>query len=169
MKMDRDWDIPDDYLTEIGRVIVRWNKLEGLMEFSLIELLGKSITEGRSLVVFTHMSFPQKMDIMGALVVECLTNPAYGWLSAYKTDVEPLLKDAQRKRNAITHSKWGMDANGVTGKSNITARGALKMESSQAFIPEIEAASDSIVRAAEALSKLVFRQNRGSNTPQSGQ
>ncbi|MGC1362764.1 MAG: hypothetical protein WA826_16445 [Silvibacterium sp.] len=169
MKMEKYWDIPDEFLTEIGRVIVRWNKLEGLMEFSLIELLGKSITEGRSLVVFTHMSFPQKMDVMGALIVECLTDPAYGWLCKYKTDVEPLLREAQKKRNTIAHSKWGIDDDGVTGKSNISARGALKMVSSQAFIPEIEDVSASIVKAADALSNLVFKRGRGSDTPQSGQ
>jgi hypothetical protein len=66
MKMDKEWDIPDDYLAEMGRISVRWSRLESVIELSMIELLGKSATEGRSLVLFTHMPFPQKMDIMGA-------------------------------------------------------------------------------------------------------
>ncbi len=166
LKTDQDWDIPDEYLAEIGRVTVRWNRLESLMDLCLIELLGKSMLEGRSLVLFTHMAFPQKMDIMGALIIECLTNPTYGWLSRYKQDVAPLLGDAAKKRNMVIHSKWSSDPDGTVGRSEISARGKLKMERHQASLKEIEAASASIVRAADAMVKLVLR---NSLTPQQGQ
>jgi hypothetical protein len=148
--------------------MVRWNRQESFLEFSLIELLGKSPTEGRSLVLFTHMSFPQKLDIMGALVAECLFSPAYQWLSGYR-EVERLLKDAQQKRNAIAHGKWGVDASGGVGKSRITAHGALKISSGSVAITEIEEASEVIVKAADALAKLVFPHIAASDAPQSGQ
>jgi hypothetical protein len=167
MKMNEEWDIPDEYLAEIGRVIVRWNKLESLIELSLIELLGKDMTEGRSLVLFTHMAFPQKMDVLSALVNECLLTPAYGWLREYKPSVEPLLREAAKRRNEIAHGKWGM-REGTVGKSSITARGTLKLTNSQVSIAEIEEASVAIVKAADALASLVFFREK-SATPQSGQ
>ncbi len=167
MKMNEEWDIPDEYLAEIGRVIVRWNKLEGLIELSLIELLGKDMTEGRSLVLFTHMAFPQKMDVLSALVNECLFNPAYSWLKEYKPTVEPLLRDAAKRRNEIAHAKWGIK-DGTVGKSSISARGTLKLSNSQASISEIEEASNVIVKAADALATLVFFRGK-SAPPQSGQ
>jgi hypothetical protein len=158
MKMDQDWDIPDEYLAELGRISVRWSRLESFIEFAMIELLGKKPTEGRSLVLFTHMTFPQKMDLMSALVVECLFNPEYQWLSRYKEKVVPLLNAASKKRNAIIHAKWGVEPDGTVEKSVISARGSLKMERVKVTIGELEEASTSIVKAAEALVEVVFRQ-----------
>ena len=169
MKMDPNWDIPDEYLAEMGRVSVRWSRLEGMMELSMIKLLGKDITEGRSLVLFTHLGFPQRMHTLGALVTECMTNPAYHWLSAYKKEVEPLLNEASRLRNDIVHSKWGLNPDGSIGRSNISARGALKFKMSTVQLREIEAASEVIVKAAEALWRLVFSSLPPNDVPQSGQ
>lgn len=149
--MDKEWDIPDAYLAEMGRISVRWSRLESVIELSMIELLGKKATEGRSLVLFTHMSFPQKMDIMGALVVECLFSPEYQWLSRYKEDVAPLLNSASKKRNAIIHTKWGLAPDGTVEKSVISARGALKMDRFKGTIRELEEVSEAIVKAADAL------------------
>jgi hypothetical protein len=168
VEMDKEWDIPNEYLIEMGRLSVRWSRLETLIEFSMIELLGKSPLEGRSLVLFTHMTFPQKMDIMGALIVECLLNPQYQWLSRYKVDVAPLLKDAASKRNTIIHAKWMLDPDDCVWKSAISARGTLKMERTRGTIRELEDASKSIVKAGERLVALVFRKQL-SSIPQSGQ
>jgi hypothetical protein len=166
--MDEIWDIPDDYLAEIGRVTVRWSKLETHLNFCLIQLSGNSILEPRSHILFAHMSFPQKIHALGALIVACLTNPAYSFLSNYKKDVEPLLNEASRLRNGIIHCNWGMD-NGVVGRSNVTARGALKMTRNNASITEIEEASEAIVKASAALVALVVAGNSPNDKPHSGQ
>jgi hypothetical protein len=168
MKMNEEWDIPDEYLTEIGRVTVRWSKLETNLSFCLIQLSGNSILERRSHILVTHMSFPQKIQALGALIVACLTNPTYGFLSNYKKDVEPLLNEASRLRNGIIHCHWGLN-NGVVGRSNVTARGELKMTSSNASLAEIEQASEAIVKAADALVALVTAGNSRSPNPHSGQ
>src|SRR5690349_2752599 len=85
---------PSEYLAEIGRVNVRWNMLESYLEFTLIKLLGKEISEGRSLVLFTHMAVPQKFDILSALVNEFTeSSPAqYASLEASYKRAATLLK-----------------------------------------------------------------------------
>lgn len=155
MKTNEDWDLPDDYLTEIGRVTVRWSKLESAMHLSMIELLGKDMTEGRSLVLFTHMTFPLKLDVLGALISECLMVPAYSWLSDYKTTVYPLLTEAAKERNTIVHSKFGVEQ-GLVKRSNLSARGSLKVTTSLVRLRDIEKVSEVIVKASDALFHLVF-------------
>jgi hypothetical protein len=168
MKMDEGWDIPDDYLAEIGRVTVRWSKLESHLNFCSIQLSGNTVFEPRAHVLVTHMSFPQKIHALGAMVVACLTNPAYSFLSNYKKDVEPLLNEASRMRNGIIHCNWGME-NGVVGRSDVTARGALKMTRNNASITEVEEASEAIVKASDALVALVTAGSPSSDKPHSGQ
>ncbi len=164
MRSEEHWDIPDEYLTEIGRVTVRWSRLETY----LIKPSGRSLLDPRSHVVFVHMGFPQKMHALSALVTECLKAPLYSYLSEYRKGVAPLLEEASRRRNEIIHQKWGVDE-GVVGKSNISARGELKMQRSNVSILDIESASASIVKAADALMALVSAGTPESDAPQSGQ
>jgi hypothetical protein len=168
MEMDKEWDIPDDYLAEIGRITVRWSKLQTHMNFSLIQLSGGSLFERRQQAIFLHMSFPQKMDILGVLVLECLTNPKYHFLSVYKAQVEPLLAEASARRNRIIHCSWGME-NDAVAQSNITARRRIKVDKSTVSLSEIESTSRKIVEAADALFSMVTAGNPPSDTPQSGQ
>jgi hypothetical protein len=97
-------DLPNEYLTEIGRVNTRWAMLESVIDLCLMRLCSKEITAPRSLIIFNHMAFPMKMDIMGALVAELL--PAYPLLSDFPPVLQSL-KQAQEKRNIIAHSKMG--------------------------------------------------------------
>ena len=151
-------ELPPEYLAEIGRVVVRWNMLEGYLDLSLINLLGKPITDPRALVLFIHMAIPQKLDILAAMVA-ALANE-YPGLKRNYANAAPLLKEAQRQRNAIIHAKWGMD-NGVVMASAISARGALKMSERPISLEEVITASKSIFVAAEALYKLAWNPKWG--------
>lgn len=116
-------DIPDEYLTEIGMVTTRWAMLESVIDLCLMRLAGKELTDPRSLIIFNHMTFPMKLDVMGALVSELLAG--HPGLSGF-TAVQQSLKHAQEKRNLIVHSKWGAEPTGQIVVSRLTARGKLK-------------------------------------------
>jgi hypothetical protein len=146
-------EVPDEYLKAIGEVTVRWNYLEQMVNLFLIHLLGKSIAEDRSHIVFAHMAFPQKMDVMGALVEELskLGKPI-AW-TEYKSTVQPILKKAQSGRNMVIHSLWGKHE-GKVKRASISARGSLKFSWIETTLQEIEDVTQSIEEARATLSAL---------------
>lgn len=151
-----------EYLAEIGRVLVRWNLLESYLDFTLIKLLGKDITEGRSLALFAHMAVPQKFDLLAAFVNELVEYDRIkhaGLNTAYKR-VAPLLREAQKQRNSITHAKWGVNEQGTVDANTVSARGRLRMERRVITIPEIITASNAIYAAAEALYEMAWNPER---------
>jgi hypothetical protein len=81
--------IPAEFLKAIGEVVVAWNRMEFELTVILIHWLGKDINENRSHAIFAHMSFPQKLDIMGSLVEELIAEPRNAYLSACKKKVIP--------------------------------------------------------------------------------
>jgi hypothetical protein len=146
--------IPAEFLKAIGEVVVAWNRMEFELVVILIHWLGKDIGENRSHVIFAHTAFPQKLDIMGALVEELVKDPRNAHLEACKTKVIPLLKEAQAGRNTVIHSMWG-EFNGGVLKASITARGSLKFSSSITKIEEIENVKRKIEKADESLVALI--------------
>jgi hypothetical protein len=161
-------DIPSEYLVEIGRINTRWSALESMIDFCLMRLAGKEITESRSLIIFNHMSFPMKLDVMGALISELL--PGYSRLADYQAVIQ-LLKQVQEKRNAIIHAKWSV--NQATQKveiSRFSARGKVKISMAPISTAEIRATADLIIQAIQELYKLVAKRDGiTNNPPQSGQ
>lgn len=146
-------NLPGEYLRAIGLVVVRWNHLDQIVNLFLIHLLGKEIVDDRSHIVFAHMAFPQKLDVLSALVEQMVVLPQYKSLQNYKATVLPRLKAAQDGRNSIIHALWGM-MNGVPMRASIKARGSLKFTSTVATLEEIEAAIQAIEDARVALSAL---------------
>lgn len=148
-------ELPDEFLVEIGRINVRWALLESFLDLNLIHLLGKNVTEGRSLIVFNHMAFPQKIDILGAFVNE-LALSGYEGCEKY-SQVQSLLKQAQEKRNLIIHGKFGFDPDGNVSISRIAARGKLTHSEKVVTIPDLKAISALIYQAAERLHSFVHQ------------
>jgi hypothetical protein len=146
-------NLPDEYLCAIGLVTVRWNHLEQIVNLFLIHLLGNEIFDDRSHIVFAHMAFPQKVDVLSALVEKMVVIPQYSSLKKYKTEVRPLLKAAQDGRNSIIHALWGMK-DGIATRASITARGSLKFRWTVANLKEIEVVIKAIEDARLALSDL---------------
>lgn len=147
-------EIPPEFLKAIGDVVVRWNRMEIEVNTLLIHWLGKDIRENRSHVIFTHMSFPQKLDVMGALVEELTQEKKYSYLKACKTRFIPLLKKAQIGRNMVIHSMWGT-LNGNVMRASITARGSLKLSWSVASLDEINEVKRIIEQVDEDLLALI--------------
>jgi len=166
MAEDEGRDIPDKYLIEIGRVTTRWAVLESILDLSLMKLCGKDITDPRSLIIFNHMAFPMKLDILGALVSELIAN--HPGLSEFSS-VLNLLKQAQEKRNFISHSKWGLDEQNRVEISRVTARGKLKTMIMPISAEEIKTSADLIREASHRLFYLVKNAETTNKPPQTGQ
>ena len=147
------FDIPDEYVSAIGKVVVRWNHLEFILNLFLIHTLGKNINDNRSHVVFAHMAFPQKLDVLGALAEELMKSGDEPVWEQYKLAVLPLLKEAQSGRNKVIHSIWGMKDGWVT-RASISARGSFKFLHTAVTLGEIEATIKSIEDACRALTAL---------------
>ncbi len=153
---------PAEYLAEIGRVVVRWNLLESYLDFTLIKLSGKDITELRSHVVFTHMAVPQKFDVLAALVNEVVEShpKTSGPLNDAHKRAAPLLKKAQTLRNDIIHARWGIEDDGSVKANKVSARGKLKFEQRKISLDAVIAASNTIYEAGEALYEMAWNPNR---------
>ena len=98
------------------------------------------------------MAFPQKLDVLAALVHE-IKESGYAGFDNYKA-VESLLKQAQEKRNSLIHAKCHYE-NGQAVISRITARGKLKMSVTPISVADIRAMSALIYKAADELHALV--------------
>ena len=158
--------IPDEYLIEIGRVNVYWAILESALDLCLIKLAGKEIFESRSQIIFNHMAFPMKLDVMGALVSQLL--PGYPGLSDFPT-VQGLLRRAQERRNYVIHAKWSVDENGQVQVSRFSARGKLKISTTPISAAEIRKITDLIVEASQELFRLITKAGTTNTPPQRGQ
>jgi hypothetical protein len=152
--MPEDNGFPEEYCTAIGEVVFRWNSLEFLINIFLIHLLGKDIGDPRSHVIFAHMAFPQKLDVLSSLCEEVKKKRGFAKLKKYKETVLPLIKKAQAGRNWVIHSDWGA-ADGKVRRGSITARGSFKYSSTVTTLKEIEAVNQSIEEARGVLAALV--------------
>jgi hypothetical protein len=159
-------DLPDDYLAEIGRITVRWSVVESLVHICLIRFSGGDPSEGRWLVLFTHMSAQQKIDALGALLEELnVSLPLIG--SEMHRAALCLIREAQSQRNAVTHATWEY-ANGTATMGRYSARGKLKILGKPTTVGELREISELIFRAGDALQELSVAVLRNTS-PQSGQ
>ena len=122
----RTFDLPDEYLCEIGKVVVSWNRIEDLLRHTLVLALQDTFARNaRVAAVFAHMAFPQKSDTLRAMLLISQTATGQIFLD-YQEKVAPLLKSCQEKRNNIRHQSWSVD-NGTVQRFDIKARGVFKV------------------------------------------
>ncbi len=154
MSIKENVEPPAEFLAEIGRVAVHWSWFESILDLCLMQLSGKSIMEPRSWIMFAHMTFPLKMDILGSLINELAGS--YPGLHKGFPAVRVLIKEAQAVRNRTLHGKWGVnpDTRAVEA-SSITARGQLKTTVTPVSLDELRHASGQIDKAGDRLFRLV--------------
>jgi hypothetical protein len=118
-------DLPDEYLREIGKVVVSWNRIESLLHHTLVLALQDNFAQdARVVAVFTHMAFPQKLDTLKAMLLISQSSKGQIFID-YQEKIQPLLKSCQEKRNNILHQSWSVD-NGIVQRFDIKARGIFK-------------------------------------------
>ena len=137
-------DMPDEYLTEIGRVVVCWNSLEHMLDAALIVALsGKpQDPDGRASAIFAHMAIEQKINALESMLRLIDKTPG-GMGDIFKDTVRPTLVQSKDNRNAIVHHFW-VGHNGIVHRSNIQARGKLKVLSTRVPIQELVKVSELI-------------------------
>jgi hypothetical protein len=152
------WPIPDDYLTEIGRIAVIWATLEDFLNICLGKLAGyDQPLDYRPFILVTHTSFPQRLDSFAALCEQLLSE--HPQLVGYKRVVSEI-KDAQAIRNKFMHH--GLSLNPDTGLIEMavgSARGVLKTKTEVISITDIKRACVQINDATRALYKLVLHRD----------
>lgn len=150
-----DWPIPDKYLVEIGRVSVLWGTLEGFLNICIGKLAGFSNGDPKPFILVSHSSFPQRLDMLGALCEHLL--PDYPGLADYKA-VIGLLRDAQKERNKFAHHSLGPDGAGGVSMAVGSARGSLKTDVKKVTVADIRRSVVAVDKASRALCKLVLGQ-----------
>jgi hypothetical protein len=162
-------DVPDEYLREIGLVVVYFNSLEFLLHSALVlELLGKPDSDGRANAIFAEMGFDQKLIAFESMLRISDKTPRSA-KHPFKA-VRTLLGEAKDKRNIVAHHMWTGN-NGIVHKSDVQLRkGALKLVLDKVSLEELAEMAQFISEARTALQKFCMeRYFPASDVPQQGQ
>jgi hypothetical protein len=153
-----DWPVPDEFLVEIGRVAALWASLESFLNVCLGKLAGfNDLNDPKPFILITHSSFPQRLDILGALCEQLESE--FPQLANYKKVVSQL-KSAQATRNRFMH--YGFSYNAKSHRLEMavgSARGKLKTAVEAVTLEDIKRASIEIDEAHRALHKLILQRN----------
>lgn len=151
-----DWPLPNEFLIEIGRLSSLWGTLEYALNISIGKLAGfNDLFDTTPFILTVHSSFPQRLDILGALCEQKL--PQFPHLKNYK-EVISKIRSAQALRNRFVHN--GIGKNPDTGKFEIyvgSARQSLKTSISEITSTEIHNACKDVHEASLALHELITK------------
>jgi len=150
-----NWPISNEYLIELGRMTALWASLESLLNTCIGKLAGfDPLKDPTSFILVAHSSFPQRLDILGALCERM--KEEYKNLEDHKA-VIAMLKKAQTNRNRYSHN--GLVFDEQTAKYYLpeaSARGKMKASVTPVTLEEVHAVSKEVHLATLALYKLVF-------------
>lgn len=144
--------LPEPYLTAIGRVCVQWSQLEATADLMLRKMMGFDIHDPRGYAITPHMSWPLKMDILSSLIEMYIKDHPH--LSAF-SDVQKMLKTSQDSRNRIIHAQWHFE-NGNAYMLRATARKRFKTNIDPISVNEINEISSQIGATAIKLYQAVL-------------
>lgn len=152
-----DWPIPDAYLIEVGRIAALWASLESFLNTCIGKLAGFDplSTDPTHFILLIHSSFPQRLDMLGALCEEL--KESHPHLLNHK-EVISKIKAAQAARNKYAHN--GLTYDRETNKCTMaegSARGKVKTSVNDVSVENIHAVAKEIHMALLALYKLVLK------------
>jgi len=152
------WPVPDEFLSEIGRVATLWACLESLLNMCLGKLAGfDSLNDPKPFILITHSSFPQRLDMLGSLCEHL--EQKFPSLADYKKVITKL-KSAQGIRNRYMHHAVSFNTQTRCLEMAIgSARGKLKVKVESISLVDIKRASIEIDKAHRALYKLVLNRD----------
>lgn len=152
------WPVPDEFLVEVGRVGALWACLESFLNLCLGKLAGfNNLNDPKPFILITHSSFPQRLDILGALCEQL--QQEFPHLVDYKKVVSQL-KAAQTTRNRYMHHGLSYNAKSRQLEMAVgSARGKLKTSVEPVALEDIKRASIEIDEANRALYKLVLQRD----------
>ncbi len=102
-KKDAQMEVPDEYLMEIGRIIVCWNSLEKLLDSALIVALSGHTQDpnGKATAIFAHMAVDQKINAFEAML-RLIDKTAGGLGDVFKETIRPgLIQSKEPLRRSL--------------------------------------------------------------------
>ena len=99
----KDFEPPDKYLTEVGRIALEWSHLEYKLQNAVCEVIGLKWDGDRRAALATHLAFQTQIDIIGAYIRARNLEKAFidEWsLLANEMD------EQRRWRNLTIHGEW---------------------------------------------------------------
>jgi len=148
--------IPEPYLTAIGQVVINWCMLESVMDLAIAKLAAFDLHDPRGVVVTVHMTWPQKTDVLEALVDLLKTD--HPRLPGKHAAAKPFLTKAHKGRNRVVHGQWGNHPQKGVVKIRSSARGKLKFDIEPISLDELAAISLDIGNAGLAVVKMIISQ-----------
>lgn len=153
----QDWPLPDECLTELGRLAAAWSSLETSLDTYIGRLAGFNLDDPRAFILLKHSSLPQKLDNLSALCGHLAAS--FAWLSGYKATVAAI-KEAQQQRNRFMHNS--MSLNPETNRLELavgSARGKIKTSVETIELEDLKRASMLAHTALLSLHALVTKKS----------
>jgi hypothetical protein len=158
---DRSADLPDDYLAELGRIAVRWARLEADLGTAVAQLAFGSFPMAEHAAALTaHIPMRTRCDILRSLTAEIIKD------SPLAEELELLLQEIQEvqgDRNDVIHSEWLMTRyKGAITKSpptavKVTARKGVETIYESPSQAELRVVADKITALAARLQDWTTR------------
>jgi hypothetical protein len=150
-----DWPMPEEYLVELGRINAIWASLENVINITLVKISGFDIHDPRGIIMFEHLSMPQKLDILGSLGDQLLAEHPH--LKDLPESISKI-KTAQSSRNKFIHNALNYDPETKTLELPIaTARGKLIAKVNKISKADLKRVIVEISIAQRHLHKTVFK------------
>ena len=134
--------VPEDVLTEIGRIVTHFALLEIVLNSLVRGLIGLDDRSNR--VLTSELSFARLQDVAVSLVKEHHEERVADLKEALK-----LVSKAESDRNAVLHSRWGLSPFGKDGLAVIRTKYTAKRRKGLDFQREILNAADLRAMARE--------------------
>ncbi|MBC7432852.1 MAG: hypothetical protein H7345_12365 [Rubritepida sp.] len=149
-----DWPISDNYLIEVGRINTMWSNLESFLQICIGKLSGFNESHLIPFVFLQHSSFPQKIDMLGALCDQ--QQAQHEHLKDFKR-VIGLLRAAQAQRNKFIHNSLGSALDGSLQMPVGSARGMVKTSVETVSVATMRRVTIQIDEATGELYKLILK------------
>lgn len=154
MQFPENFPVPNEYLTELGRVTALWGSLEQSVNNAINYLSGLEVHDHWRVAVLTaHSNFKQRVDIIDTLCNELKTQ--YPNLSNH-IETTKLVRSAQKMRNHFFHNGiFFNEENGKVQTLSLSARGSLKTNVRDVNISKLKDLSAKIHESMLSLHGLI--------------
>ena len=150
--------LPDEFLKNIGRLVVDFASLESSIAIAIWNLL--SIDGSRGEIITSEMSFKNMLALFSSLFINKTSDPAA--LEEMKDLITRATK-VEEKRNRIVHSSWGMrvwsDGREVVVRMKTTAKisKGLRRQDEELTLEHMEQMIDEVVDANRAWTDFFYK------------
>jgi hypothetical protein len=150
--------LPDEFLKNIGRLVVDFASLESSIAIAIWNLLDADGSTGQ--IITSEMSFKNMLALFSSLLIHKTNDPVA--LEEMKVLLRRT-KAVEEKRNLMVHSSWGMrvwtDGREAIVRLKTTAKisKGLKRQDEELTVEHVEQMIDEIVEANKAWTDFLYK------------